>query len=311
VVGVGDLHEWSHDPFAADVVDGVMWGRGPADSKGMLAGMIAAVRAFTGTGLRPRGDLYLVAYVDDETAGPMGLRHVFDRGLVSAENLVLGEATGFEVQHLFKGRIWFGVDVVGRSAHGAFPERGVNAIDRAYAVIQNVRAIPLFEHPMLGRDTVSVGMIRGGEQVNVVCGRCRVWFDIRWGPPRTSLDIRREVQGAVQRTCAETGDFEVGELDVSEERDPLEFPAESPLVSAIEDAGRSVLDREVGLGGWYSSGELWPVWRAGHIRHGAVIGPGEPWQAHAIDEHIEVSDLVDGARVYALTALNVCGVARR
>ena len=103
----------------------------------------------------------------------------------------------------------------------------------------------------------------------------------------------------------------MGELDVSEERDPLEFPAGSPLVSAIQDAGRSVLDREAGLGGWYSSGELWPAWRAGHIRHGVVIGPGEPWQAHAIDEHIEVSDLVDGARVYALTALNVCGVARR
>ncbi len=307
VVSVGDLAGWTYDPFAAEVVDGVLWGRGPADSKGMLAGMMAAVSAFTESGVRPRGDLYVVAYVDDEIAGPFGLRHVFDRGLVTASNLVLGEATSLEIQHLFKGRIWFGIDAIGRSSHGAFPERGVNAIDRACALMTGIRGIPLRRHPLLGGDTVSVGMISGGEQVNVACGRCRVWFDIRWGPPRTTADIRREVGAAIERVRAEHGDFSVSELEVTEERDPLEFTADSPLVRALQGAAGSVLGREVGLGGWYSSGELWPVWRAGHIAHGAVIGPGEPWQAHAVDEHVPVSELVAGARIYALTALEVCG----
>jgi acetylornithine deacetylase/succinyl-diaminopimelate desuccinylase-like protein len=51
------------------------------------------------------------------------------------------------------------------------------------------------------------------------------------------------------------------------------------------------------------------VYSAGHIVNGLVIGPGEPWQAHAYDEHIPIRDLQEAARLYALTALNVCGVA--
>jgi succinyl-diaminopimelate desuccinylase len=306
VVSIGERASWQVDPFAAEIVDGVMWGRGTADSKGMLAGMMAAVKAIKDSGLRLGGDLYLVAYVDDETAGKFGLGHVFDRGALQAQNLVLGEATSFEIQRIFKGRIWFGLTVKGQSAHGAFPERGHNAIDGAHRLMETIRAIPLNDHPMLGRDTVSVGMIRGGEQVNVVCGECETWFDVRWGPPRSSGDIREAVALGARRFQEENPAYSVGEMVAIEERDPLEFTSESPLIQVLQAAGGRVLGRDVGLGGWYSSGELWPVWRGRHIQNGAVIGPGEPWQAHAVNEHIPVEDLVDGARIYAAAAVAVC-----
>jgi acetylornithine deacetylase/succinyl-diaminopimelate desuccinylase-like protein len=307
VVGVGDRAKWGRDPFAAEVADGILHGRGSADSKGMLAGMLAAVRAFRAAGVTPRGDLYLVAYADDETAGPCGLRDAYRAGLVGAEQLVLGEATAFEIQHVFKARLWFSVEALGKTSHGAFPERGVNAIDKAYSVIDAVRRIPLLAHPALGSDSVSIGMIRGGEQVNVVAGECRVWFDVRFGPPRKADEIRAEVERVLRELEAGDPELALGPIEVTEERDPLEFAPDSPLNAAIKAAGRVALGREPGLGGWYSSGELWPVWNQGLIRSGAVIGPGEPWQAHAYDEQLPVADLVDGARLYALTALNVCG----
>ena len=309
VVNIGEAGKWRYDPFSAHIDgEGVLWGRGGADSKGMLAGMMAAVRAILESGVRLQGDLYLVAYVDDETAGHYGLRHVFNQGLAQARNLVLGEATAFEIQYVFKARIWFELETVGRSAHGAFPERGINAIDKAYTVIQAIRGIPLTSHPKLGRDTINIGMIQGGEQVNVVAGRCRTSFDIRWGPGRTSRDIRAAVQAALDRLKAEDPELVLGDMVVTEERDPLEFAPDNPLVQATQAAGRA-LGREIGLGGWYSSGELYPVSTGGHIVHGLVIGPGEPWQAHAYDEHISVRELQEAARLYALTALNVCGTA--
>ncbi len=309
VVSVGEAAKWRYDPFSAHIdTDGVMWGRGSADSKGMLAGMMAATRAILASGVRLKGDLCLVGYVDDETAGHYGLRHVFNEGLVKAENLILGEATSFEIQYVFKARIWFDLETVGRSAHGAFPERGINAIDKAYKVIQAIRGIRLTSHPKLGRDTLNVGRIQGGEQVNVVAGRCRTSFDIRWGPGRTSRDIRAAVQVALDRLKAEDPELVIGEMAVSEERDPLEFAPDNPLVRATQAAGKA-LGREIGLGGWYSSGELYPIYTAGHIANGLVIGPGEPWQAHASDERIPVCELQEAARLYAVTALNVCGVA--
>lgn len=306
VVSVGDRTKWVHDPFEAEIVDGIMHGRGVADSKGMLAGMMAATRAVRESGVELEGDLYLCAYVDDETAGPMGLRHVFDEGHIKAENLVLGEATAFEIQYVFKSRIWFEQDIVGRSAHGAFPGRGINAIDKAMTVIEAIRGIDMGTHPVLGDGTVSVGTMRAGNQVNVVAGEATVAFDLRWGSPTSSDEVREWVARALEEARARDPELELGEMRVTEIREPLEFPTESPLISALQDAGREAVGLQVGLGGWYSSGELWPVWNGGHIRCGAVFGPGEPWQAHAYNEQISVAELVDAAKIYAVAALNAC-----
>lgn len=306
VVSAGDHSKWRYDPFEPTIVDGVMWGRGVADSKGMLAGMMAAAGAIRESGVELDGDLYLCAYVDDETAGPMGLRHVFDKGHIRADNLVLGEATAFEIQYVFKSRIWFELDIIGRSAHGAFPERGINAIDKAMGVIEAIRGIDMGSHPVLGGGTVNVGTMRAGDQVNVVAGEATVAFDLRWGPPTSSSEVRQWVDEALRAAEQSDPELELGEMRVTEIREPLEFPTESPLISALCRAGREVGGREIRLGGWYSSGELWPVWNGGHIRNGAVIGPGEPWQAHAYNEQIPVAELIEAAKLYALTALHIC-----
>jgi len=306
VVSAGDRSKWRYDPFDPTIVDGVLWGRGAADSKGMLAGMMAATGAIRESGVALEGDLYLCAYVDDETAGPMGLRYVFDEGHIKADNLVLGEATAFEIQYVFKSRIWFELDVIGRSAHGAFPERGINAIDKAMEVIEAIRGIDMGSHPVLGAGTVNVGTMHAGDQVNVVAGEATVAFDLRWGPPISSSEVREWVNEALRAAQQADPELELGEMRVTEIREPLEFPQESPLISALRRAGSDASGREIGLGGWYSSGELWPVWNGGHIRNGAVVGPGEPWQAHAYNEQIPVAELVEAAKLYALTALHVC-----
>ncbi len=102
VVDPGDSSVWKFPPFEARVEEGILWGRGSADSKGMLAGMFGAIRAIMNSGVRLKGDLYIVAAVDDETAGEFGLRYPFQQGLVPARSAVLGEATNFDTPHIFK-----------------------------------------------------------------------------------------------------------------------------------------------------------------------------------------------------------------
>ncbi|MPZ68556.1 MAG: ArgE/DapE family deacylase [Actinobacteria bacterium] len=303
VVPTGDPAAWDRDPFRPVVEDGILWGRGSADSKGMLAGMIAAVEAIQASHVQLSGDLYLVAYVDDETAGPCGLRDVFKHGLARADHVILGEATDHIVQHVFKGRIWVVIETEGLASHGAFPDRGVNAIDKAVEIMKAVRSIPLEEHPLLGPDTVSIGKIEGGHQVNVVADRCSVWFDVRWGPPRTS----KEILGSIAEAAAAVDPSfdQVRSMVVTEERDPLVFDPEEGLFSVMREAGKEVLGRSLEMGGWYSSGELWPLHSQGSMKVGAVVGPGQPWQAHAFNEHIRVDELVKGAQVYAVTAASL------
>ena len=307
VVDPGDGSAWRFPPFEARVEEGALWGRGSADSKGMLAGMLEAVRAIRNSGVKPKGDLYLAAAVDDETAGAFGLRYPFQQGLVPARAAVLGEASNFDVPHVFKGRIWFELDVFGKPSHGAFPQDGVNAILKAYKVIDAIYGIELGGHPRLGSDTISLGTLRGGKVVNVGPGECTAAFDVRWGPPLGSRDIRARVEEAAKGTVQKDGDFGVGKIRASEERDPLEFPEDSPLIRAIKSACLKIRGKESGLIGWYSSGEVYHMFQGGHIDCGTLFGPGEPQQAHAIDERIALKDLEEGAKIYALTALAMCG----
>lgn len=307
VVGVGDPSRWKYPPFAGEVREGILHGRGSADSKGMLAAILAAVRAIKEANIKLRGDLYVTAPVDDETAGPAGLRYIFDTRTVKARNVVYGEATSFKIKHVYKSRLWFSVKVIGKEAHGAFPDKGINAIDKAYDVIKAIRSIELRKHPVVGPDTVSVGMIQGGDQVNKVCGDATVWFDVRWGPGRSSDDMKKAVYDALDQAKARDPELKIEKVEITEEREPLDFTHNLALVSAAEWAGRELLGQEIGDdGGWYSSGDIFWLWKNGHIDAGIVWGPGSAVQAHSVDEQLPVKDLVDGARLYALIALRVC-----
>jgi succinyl-diaminopimelate desuccinylase len=307
VVATGPVERWTHDPFAGEVVDGVLYGRGSADSKGQLAAMLAAARAISESGVQLSGDLYVVAPVDDETAGPLGLRYVYDQGAVKAPYAIYGEATNFEIKRVYKSRLWFHLDVVGRSAHGAFPERGINAIDKAYDVIGAVRGMDLRVDGAAGPDTVNVGLIQGGDQVNKVCADCRVSFDVRWGPGRSSDEMVLLVNDSLRQAREGDPELVVGDPQITERREPLVFDPSSPLVAGALSAGDELLGRDVGVNpGWLSSGDLYWLWSGGHIKSGIVWGPGDPGQAHVVDEHIAVDELAIGARLYALTALAVC-----
>ena len=308
VVGVGDASRWRHDPFAAVVEDGRLFGRGSMDSKGPLAAMLAATAGIIASGVRLAGDLYVVAPVDDETAGEWGLRYVFDQGAVGARHVIYGEATAFRIKRIYKSRLWFDLELLGRSAHGAHPEQGINAIDKAYHAIAAIRAMELRDDPIVGPDTVNVGVIRGGDQVNKVCDQCRVSFDVRWGPGRSSDDVRAAIDDALRKASERDPDFEIGRFTVTERREPLSFDATGILVASALAAGEELLGEGIGDDpGWLSSGDLFWLWNNGHIDSGIVWGPGDPAQAHVIDEHIELDQLVMGVQAYALAALGVCG----
>src|SRR3954469_6662286 len=71
-----DAAEWSVDPFGGEIRDGYLWGRGAVDMKGAIAMVLAAVRAMSRAGTRPRRDLVLAFFADEEAGGELGAGHV-------------------------------------------------------------------------------------------------------------------------------------------------------------------------------------------------------------------------------------------
>ena len=306
VVPPGNLKNWKHDPFLGEVIGDVLWGRGAADSKGQLAAMISATRALIDSKMKLRGDVYLSAPVDDETAGSFGLRYLFSKQSIRADAIIFGEATGFGIAYTYKARMWFRITILGNGAHGAFPDKGTNSIEKAYTLIRAIKGLSLTSSPVLGRPTINVGTISGGLQPNLVPESCVCSFDVRWGPPLSAEEVKASIISLIKRLEKRDKTFRVDALEVTEIRDPFLLPKGMDIIRAIRQSGRLLLRKNLPLIGWYSSGDIYHVIKNGNAKEGVIFGPGIPWMAHAPNECIRVEDLGMGAELYAASAAAYC-----
>ncbi|MEW6546688.1 MAG: M20 family metallopeptidase [Bacillota bacterium] len=307
VVPAGDPGAWQEDPFSGRVVGGYLWGRGTADMKGALAAQVEAARVLA-AGRRMPGSLVVAATVDDETAGPMGMKYLIESGWPSGLPLpflhVLGEANDLNVTVAFKGRVWFRIATRGVAAHGGAPETGVNAVEKMIELFRHLRALPGREHPLMGRDTLNLGTIRGGEKVNIVPDCCEATFDYRVCSPCSAAEAEARFRQVVEKLSREDSEFVVSRFEVFEKRDPLEVDPDGRAVRLVREVVRDVTGREPRLLGTLSAGDAYYVLQKSIPA--VWVGPGDSSLLHAANERIAVRDLEVAALVYVELARRAC-----
>jgi acetylornithine deacetylase len=206
----------------------------------------------------------------------------------AAHLAIVGEATRSKVVTSHKGSLWIDLQTHGKSAHGARPELGKNAIHemaKAVNIIQTEYAAGLKKrrHPHLGSATVSVGTIKGGVQPNIVPDSCSISLDRRTLPGETETGVFRELKSLLKRRgigCSFSGTKLAPCL-------PLETDPKLPLVSQfMRAAGQR---KPVGVDYFCDASVL---------SHGGipsvVFGPGDIAQAHTTDEWIDLRSLENG-----------------
>jgi acetylornithine deacetylase/succinyl-diaminopimelate desuccinylase-like protein len=131
-----DPSQWSVHPFSGELRDGYLWGRGAVDMKDMVAMILATVRLWARRGQRPRRDLVLAFFADEESGGTLGARWVVQNHLRLFEGCTeaIGEVGGFSVplenapagaRRLYlietaeKGMSWLRLSAHGTAGHGA------------------------------------------------------------------------------------------------------------------------------------------------------------------------------------------------
>ena len=183
VVPLGNA-PWQHDPFGAEIVDGLLYGRGSSDMKSGVAAFVAAAIDLADS-LRDGPGLSLIITAGEET-GCEGAAHLMAldeaRLLIgTAGALVVGEPTGNQPLLGHKGALWLAASAQGRTAHGSMPERGDNAV---YKIARAALALENFNfetapHPLMGQPTLNVGTVHGGLNINSVPDAAEVGIDIR------------------------------------------------------------------------------------------------------------------------------------
>ena len=298
-VPAGSLDTWTADPFAGEVIDGRLIGRGTCDMKGPIAAALAAAAAVGRAGIDGPGRVTFHLAADEELAGIHGTRVLWERGLLTQGAAIVGEPSDLAVGLAERGGAWITATAHGTAAHGSQPDRGVNAItSMAHYLLRLPEVLPDLVHPLCGRPTVNAALIEGGSAPNVVPDRCVVDIDRRLLPGE---DDRNAVLAPFVALAADIR-REHPEVDVRAEIREWTDAAEAPADTAVADVVRTATRAEqgqaptdVGFTGitdarFYINDARIPT---------VIFGPGSLSVAHTANEWIAVDDLVVAARIYA------------
>ena len=188
--------QWKMDPFAGDIRDGKLFGRGSSDMKAGVAAFVAATLAQVQNGKRFRRGITLVITAGEET-GCQGAFHLSQLGVLGPSALlIVAEPSSNSPIIAHKGSLRLSVSAPGRSSHSSMPELGDNAINKVVEWVQRLNAFEFesFVHPLLGKTTASVTTIFGGQNINSVPDFAGFTIDFRTIPNHLHSDLLRDVQ---------------------------------------------------------------------------------------------------------------------
>lgn len=306
VVTEGDLQEWSFDPYAGDIVDGRLRGRGSADMKAGLAAAMYAAKAVVDAGPFP-GRLVIAALVDEE--GLMLGAKEFAASPLAAEidGAICCEPEAGEICAVSKGAVRLLVEFDGAMAHGAMPQHARNPLPVAAEFVRAVSHVEaaLLErhgvHEHLGENYVTPTVVLGGDthQINVIPARAVACLDIRTVPGVNHRELVSRLTHVASR-CGESAGVGAT-VEVVDDRPPVDTPTDHPMIVALAEAHEAVTGNPAVYGGVPGATDGTILTRDAGIPT-VVYGPGGKWIAHQADEYVEVSEIIEAARVYAETA---------
>ncbi len=313
---------WAGDPFAAEVRDGRLYGRGACDMKGGIAAMVFAVEALAAADVALDGDLIVATNTDEESSGAGGLALV-TRGL-RADAAIVPEPSSFDVWVGCRGSEYGVIRVPGRPGHADLRQPdwhhggAVNAIEKAVVVLEALQRLraewATRDHLFLSPPNIVPTMARSGEWRVTYPADCAITFGVQylarqaddggWGSA-----VQREVAEWIVRESGQRDDWLAAHPPVIEwsasacmpyEIDPGD-PIVTTMLGASADVGRP--GARGGLDSWFDGATLAQLAAIPTI----AFGPPGIDRAHTIDEYVPVDGLVACAQALAVAVMRFCG----
>ncbi|MBU4153696.1 MAG: M20 family metallopeptidase [Proteobacteria bacterium] len=276
------------DPFAGQIKEEKIWGRGACDDKGPLATALSTLIQLRTQRDVWRYDVTFAATIDEECSlrGAAALRE----GVGSWDLCLCLEPTSLKLVKAHKGVYRCRVTSHGKAVHSSTPDLGINAILGMVEIIDDLQLfacrLSRRKHPELGRASLAVTQIKGGVSVNIIPDHCEISVDVRLLPEHHPQKIARAIQQVVgNRGAVENLFFARG----------VQTEIDNPLIRQFQEALRKAgHSDEAGNAGYATDcSELQD--------NGPCIiwGPGHITQAHQVDEHIELNQVSAASEVLA------------
>jgi acetylornithine deacetylase len=275
-------------PFAPEIRDGRLYGRGSQDMKGGVAAMIDAVRVARDRGFA-RGRVIVAAVVDEEYAS-IGADALVKEW--TADGAVVTEPTDLQVAIGHKGFAWIDIVTRGRAAHGSRPHDGRDAIVRMGRVLQQLEALDRTlqsgtPHPILGTGSLHASIISGGRELSSYPDVCRLQIERRTVGKESGESALAEVSAILEALGREDPEFDA-RAQLTFARPPYELSADHRLPHLLIEAATELGARsaKVGMSFWTDAAVL----GAAGIPS-VLFGPGGAG-LHSREEYVTTSDVV-------------------
>ena len=316
VVPATPEHHWTYEPWGGQVADGRMYGRGAADMKAGIAAMVYAVRALRDADVTINGDVTLETVIEEECTGN-GTLATLERGY-SADAVIIPEPLGQLGLEAQLGVLWARITVRGAAAHVERAEQAVNAIAKAYLLLEAIRELeaevnaldarpPEFSqsaHPL----NYNVGTIKAGDWPSSVPSECV--FEVRMAAyPGADLD---EVQRQFRNRLGEAAERDAW---LAEHPPQVEFYAirgegcvvdrGEEIFAALEGAHRKIMRKQLEFMAFTGLTDI-RFFNLYHDIPATCYGP-VGGNLHAPDEWVDLASLEATTKVLALTVMDWCG----
>jgi len=264
----------------------LVYGRGAADMKGGCTAMLMAAGALQ----RDEIPVALALTTDEET-GMSGAAAIADTKVVSlAPAIVVCEPTALRIGTREKGLLQLRIITHGRASHACMPEEGDNAIHKMVTIFNRLKSMTPVSSNEGEKMILNVNVIRGGEKVNVIPDHCEIEIDIRTPEELDQDDVLRMIRERIDEIDHD--------LEIMNRLRSVSTPEDAPIVKLISQLrpGAKICDIAFAT-------EM--VRYIEKNRNIAALGPGEAIQAHRVDEHIDLNQVVDAAKLYRELCLRI------
>lgn len=296
---------WSFDPMSTPIRDGKLYGPGSTDMKGGTTAMIVAASVLAKLGLPKRGKVLVLA-VPNHFEGGEGTRRAIEAGL-TGEAAIICEPTDLDICAAQRGILYMLVDVKGVSAHTTYESVGVNAIEKAMALIHALRSDAFLKpnHDDYGPEKIlNVAMIEGGLRRCLIPEHCRITIDVRFSPSTTAKQVLADVQNAIDECARRDPKFRASvaphDTCVRNPRSPMDW-IRHPINDALAEAHNGVGVPTAKL----ACHPAWPDTPVFNERGipAVTYGPGSK-HCYWDDEYVPVDEYLKAIKVYATLAAN-------
>lgn len=292
--------KWRYAPFEARIEEDRLWGRGSADMKAGCAAVMAAVKYCLKSGMDFSEKGVAVLFVADEESTNKGCKRLMKTLKLTGDACIVAEPTKLEVNYGNRGFASFYIRTTGKACHACEPHNGENAIYKMAEVIRRIsefaEEIALRKDPQLGSMSMSVGMIEGGNSLNMVPDWCEIQVEARVFPGYDAQSLAGELEGILKG---------IGEVTVRSSLPASLVAVESEIVQRAAASIRTVLKKEPVITKFPACSEA-SFFSVGYRIPTILLGPGDINKAHKANEYVPLKDIKNAVGIYVQMINSYC-----